>query len=434
MKKYYQAVLTIVAAVSLISLLFYRHEYNKLRYVLEVFDYFGKPNQKQISADCIKSNVSFTEHDMNLDESISSWQRLNNDLYVFSAYNLGNKEIHVIGFGRKKAVLNLQCTIFFEQETKSIIGNYKFVVITSASDFFNEEEKVDYNGYYLICTYTENKIPTGVSFLTEFDKNSINVPILPVTMQPHHLNDSGIAVCIIPPLLKPMHEIDMITFLSFHELIGINNFLAYDFGIANNFNNLLKKLAKSNISKSKFTYSTVSWNFPFSNVGIKVVKDIIEADCLHRAYNKVMYVAVLSWQEYIVLNYHNSVIKLLTDYNSLTWSGDRYKLNTLTFCIKELNNIRSTNATLIMYRKTQFDRYTRGNYPIFISKPYEVLSQSNVYTPRMAQDIILVHRYKICNDIKETKEVITSNIFIPKFSEDIRNSQIFTKFTAISSH
>ncbi|KAK2581991.1 hypothetical protein KPH14_002427 [Odynerus spinipes] len=331
-------------------------------------------------------------------------------------------------------MLNFECIIYFEHETKSFVGNYKYVAISSTSYFSNEEEKTEYNGYYLICTYTADKVPIGVSFITESDKGTINIPILSVATQPQHLNDSSITVCVIPPLLKPMHEIDLITFLSFHELIGINNFLVYDFGIANVLNSRLKELSKNNFLQSKFTYSTVPWNFPFNTININVIKDIIEADCLHRTYNKIMYIAVLSWQEYIVLNYHNSVINLLADYKSSKLLADRYKLNTLPFCTEELVNTHSANSTLIMHRKPRFDRDITDNYPIFISKPYDVLSKSNIYTQRMAKGLILAHRYKICNDIKEIQEVTNSNTFIPRFSENITNSRIFLRLTANSSH
>ncbi|KAL2732027.1 hypothetical protein V1478_004715 [Vespula squamosa] len=428
MRKYYQAALAIVAIVSLISVLFYRHEYNKLRYVLEVFNYFGKPNQKQISTNCINNNVSFIEHNIKLDEPVSSWQRLNNDLYVYSAYNLRNNKVHAISFSKKNAISNLQCIIYFEHETKAFVGNYKYIVISNTPYFANEEEKAGYNGYYLICAYTGNKIPIGVSFFTEFDKDDTNAPILSVVTQPQNLNNNDITVCIIPPLLKPMHEIDMITFLSFHELIGINNFIAYDFGIANMLNNRLKELSIRNVPQSNFAYTTVPWNFPFSRLDANIMRDIIEADCLHRTYNKIMYIAILSWQEYIVLNYHHSVIDLLADYKSSKLLADRYKLNSLTFCTKELDDTFSTNFTLIMYRKIQFDTDLTDHYPIFISKPHEVLSKNNVYTQKMAKDLILVHNYKTCSDVKKIQKVNIFNTSIPRFSKDIRNSPIFTRF------
>ncbi|KAI4478658.1 PREDICTED: uncharacterized protein LOC106784685 [Polistes canadensis] len=427
MRKYYQATLVVVAVVSLVSLLFYRHEYNRLRYVLEVFNYFGNPNQKAISTNCINNNVSFIEHNIKLDEPSSSWQRLNDDLYVYSAYNLGNNKVHAISFSKRSAVSNLQCIIYFEHETKPFVGNYKYIVINSTPYFENEGEKAEYNGYYLICAYKENKLPVGVSFLTEFDKDSTNVPIFSVATQPRYLNGNSITVCIIPPLLKPMHEIDMITFISFHELIGVNNFIAYDFGIVNTLNNRFKELSAIYIPQSNFTYTTVPWNFPFSRLDTNIMKDIIEADCLHRTYNKMMYISILSWQEYIALNYHRSLVDLLADYSASKLLADRYKLNILTFCTKELDNNPSANFTLIMYRKLQFDTDVTGHYPIFISKPHEVLSKNNVYTQKMAKDLILVHNYKICNDVKTIQKVNVFNTSIPRFSKDIRNSPIFTR-------
>ena len=167
----------------------------------------------------------------------------------------------------------------------------------------------DINGYHFYCAYTQNKIPVGITFLTKSNTDLNNTPILPVKSESHNSNYTNIGMCVSPPLVKPMQLSEMISFINFHDIIGADNFIVYDFGIPNQSNSNLKELSQSQNPYWKFTYTIVPWNFPFPGTDPIVIKDLIQADCLYRTYNKVMYVITLSWEEYIVLRYHHSLVE-----------------------------------------------------------------------------------------------------------------------------
>ena len=139
MRKYYRAILLITAVISLISLLFYRHEYNRLRYVLEVVNYFGQPNQEG----------SLKKTTLGLNEPLSSWQRLDDDLYVYTSYVINKGKIQTISYGQLNN-LNLNCFIFFEDLLTPIPGIFSFSVIGNTSDV---PGKTAYKGYLLACGY-----------------------------------------------------------------------------------------------------------------------------------------------------------------------------------------------------------------------------------------------------------------------------------------
>lgn len=425
MRKYYQAALVIIAVVSLISLLFYRHEYNKLRYVLEVFNYFGKPNQRS-EINCTNNVPMFTKFDMKFEEPLSAWQRLDDDLYVYSAYNIRDKEIQVIGFGSSNNIKDMQCQILFEDEIEPVLGSFSYLSI--GNNLNSTDKNVNYGGYHFYCAYKTNKIPVGIMFLTKSNLDADNIPILPIKSQPHNLNYVNAGVCIAPPLTKPIQSLQMIGFIQFHDIIGVNNFIVYDFGIPNQYNNNLKELYKSQNPYWKFTYTVVPWNFPFPATHPTIIKDLIQADCLYRTYNKVRYITTLSWEEYIILRYHHSLIDLMTDFKKSRMKADRYKLKTLTFCTQQIDDTTNRNVTFIIFKKLHYDSSIPDNQPIYIYNTHEALNKNNMYTRDIGKDLVTLNRYQYCPG-KSNLETGTKDTSILRFTEDMQNSQIFRKFT-----
>lgn len=120
MRKYYQALLLVTAVISVISLLIYRHEYNRLRYVLEVFNYFGNPGQK-LSSNCSEL-LRNKKLDLHLDEPHSSWQRLTSDLFVFSAYDVDDGRVEGIGYGRVANFQRFTCHVQFDDQLHQSTG------------------------------------------------------------------------------------------------------------------------------------------------------------------------------------------------------------------------------------------------------------------------------------------------------------------------
>ncbi|XP_050590219.1 uncharacterized protein LOC126922064 [Bombus affinis] len=424
MRKYYQVALVIIAVFSLISLLIYRHEYYKLRYVLEVFNYFGKPNQRS-EINCTNNVPMFTKFDMKFKEPLSAWQRLDDDLYVYSAYNIRDKEIQVIGFGSSNNIKDMQCQILFENEIDPVLGSFSYLSI--GNNLNSTDKNANYGGYHFYCTYKTNKIPVGIMFLTKSDLDAHNIPILPIKSQPHNLNYVNTGVCIAPPLTKPIQLLQMIGFVQFHDIIGVDNFIVYDFGIPNQYNNNLKELFKSQNPYWKFTYTIVPWNFPFPATHPSIIKDLIQADCLYRTYNKVRYIITLSWEDYIILRYHHSLIDLMTDFKKSRMKADRYKLKTLTFCTQQIDDTTNRNVTFIIFKKLHYDSSIPDNQPIYIYNTHEALNKNNMYTRDIGKDLVTLNRYQYCPG-KSNLETGTKDTAILRFTENIQNSQIFRKF------
>lgn len=428
MRKYYQAILAVTAVVSLVSLLIYRHEYNKLRYVLEVFNYFGKPGPRRADANCTNFDTSFTTFNPKFDEPIPSWQHLEDDLYIYSAYSINDREIRAIGLGTINSISNIQCLVFFENESKPILGSFKFIPIGNAV-VSRLGENLKYGGYHFICTYTSDETPTGITFVTKSNKYLNYAPIFPIKIQPRSLSYSRIGVCVMQSSMKPTKSIDMIGFISFHALIGMDNFIIYDSGIPNKFNSRLKEMANDPISIWKFTYTVIPWNFPFMEIDQNVIREIIETDCLYRTYNNVAYAITLSWNEYVNLKYHHTTIDLLADFKQTKLIADRYKLKTTTFCTQQTDNKQYVNSTLMILKKTKTNMNILEDRSIYIHKPYLALQNSRVYVKDIGKNLIAVNQYKYCDNYKKNQEA--EDLTILRFAEDIQNSSILRKYLGL---
>ncbi|EFN82621.1 hypothetical protein EAI_16562, partial [Harpegnathos saltator] len=400
MKKYYQAVLVITAVISLISLLIYRHQYNKLRYVLEVFNYFGKYEPRRANSSCINFNSSFTAFNYKFDEPIPSWQRLENDLYIYSAYDINYqsyKEIRAVGVGIVTSILNMQCLIFFESESKPILGNFNFIPITKYSTTVKDSA---YRGYHFVCMYSSNETPTGITFVTKSNRYLNYAPILPIKTLPQNLsNDGKMSVCVMQPTVKSIlpNTKDMMGFISFHTLIGMDNFIIYDNGIPNKFNSRLKEMANDPSSFPKFTYTVIPWNFPFTEIDETFTKEIAVVDCLYRSYNSVAYSIILSWNEYIVPRYHRTTIDLISDVKKTESTFDRYGLKVKNFCMQQSDDKKHANSTLTLFKKTKSSTASKDRF-VYIYHPHEILhaelqNYQKIRTTHVGQNLISVNQY-----------------------------------------
>lgn len=393
MRKYYRLLLLAVAVVSVITLLFYRHEYNKLRYVLEVFNYFGKPDQRELFDNCTKSGTKPLKVSYNFDEPFTSWQRLSDDLFVYSSYSKNSGQVVTIGFGKLRNDLNLNCNVYLDNENGSVHGKFSYSIMKNTTDVMGNEE---YCGYILKCDHSEQEsLLLGVTYYQDSGES----PILSLMhSSPEPLNSNNYAFCVAPLENNGMATLsEMTNFLNNHNSLGVDDFIVYDYGIPTSYNQQL-------VSSSKFSLTKIPWNFPFSTTRRTIITSIIEFDCLYRTYNKAMYAAVLSWEENIVLNYHSSLHNLFIDFKRNKMYGDRYMLRNSVFCVQNMDEKSKMNATIARKQEKNWKS-------LYILKPNDVLYNDLVKTMQVLPDLAEVKRYQVCsNSIQENLKSKISNL------------------------
>ncbi|XP_033227594.1 uncharacterized protein LOC117179680 [Belonocnema kinseyi] len=391
MRKYYQAALLAVATLSIITLLFYRHEYYKLRYVLEVFNYFGKPELKEHIDNCTEGNRRPEKVSSDFEDPFASWQRLNDDLFVYSSYGKSKSEVVTIGFGKLQNNLNFNCDVYLHEESRIAPGKFSYSIIKNTTDDIQNDE---YCGYLLKCEHFEEGNPAGVAYYPSSDDNiNKNSLILSLKQLPQPLSVDSYVFCVAPPENLMITFPEMTNFLNTHKSIGVDNFIVYDYGIAIASNKALK-------SSDKYDYTRIPWNFPFLKARSGIIKEIIELDCLYRTYNKVMYAAVLSWEEKIELHYHSSLHNLMFDFKKNKMYGQRFMFKSSVVCTPKKVGKHRVNSTIS--RKER-------NRPVYILKSDDVLHNEVFKTMEVLPELVDVKRYQECGSAQEIVKRKVSN-------------------------
>lgn len=424
MRKYYQAALTLTAVLSLIALLIYRHEYNKLRFVLQFFNSFGRPIQKS-DCNCTTPKVKWHSRYAEFALPESPWQRISQDLYVYSAYNNNDDgEIRAIGFGKKINHLNYSCHVYFDDDVESVEGKFSYKIINDTNDESVKNDGTKYIGYMLICKFIKiNKLIVGIKFNNIVHTSFEVAPITHVRVlnTANNKSKSGNVICVAPPTAGHISHANMMSFLAFHNYLGWKNMIVYDFGISHVLSNNLKRMADMSDTQWNFTFTTVPWNFPYAQISHSTIRKIIETDCIYRTYNKAILAVTLSWNEYINLRYHNSVENVLIDIanENDNLSVGKFQLSTLVYCLND-NNDDLLISTPVMLKST------RGLRKIIHNEPHYIFKLTNILNTNVSQqnidDLMYINRYQQCN-IDDRRETIDYGML--KFAEHIPGTKIF---------
>ncbi|OWR52180.1 hypothetical protein KGM_208153 [Danaus plexippus plexippus] len=164
MKKYYQLILVVVCFISIVTLLIYRHEYYRLRYVLEVLNFFGKPGLSEVEFCGPGFNATMLSEilrnsSMEVRETPPLFQQIDENFYSYSSflrsYNKYEKleitEAHIINtivIGKAHVQPRFRCNIWFENSSKPKAGRFSF---KAASEIIS-----DYQLYIFECSLSKN--------------------------------------------------------------------------------------------------------------------------------------------------------------------------------------------------------------------------------------------------------------------------------------
>lgn len=415
MKKYYQLALALVCMVSVVTLLFYRHEYYRLRYVLEVLNFFGKPGYSNVDPDCLSSNFSLVDKNRpSITEPLPSWQRLSDSHYVYSAFweNAdGNYRASAISVGTEEINLKFGCHLWYDLLDEPVAGEFSYKTAK------NKKHPVPSAfmtlvAYDLYCTLALREItgtPYGVSFYKTEDANH-SVAYIPVHFSaPSTPNVT--TVCIAPTAKHSIPKSSIVEFLSYHQLIGVTEFIIYNSGSVSRVASVLSH--SSILERLGLDISYMPWNFPYPG-SYDISRSIIESDCILRTKGNVRSVAVLDWNEYIVPKYHNSLSAMLDD---LGKTSSLFKLSKLTFCTQFADHRRSTKTDPIFLRKTHY--VVTPDLPAVIYQP----EQAGATTQKILPGIAVVHRYSHCTTQQSSSQENADSTML-RFAGDLGRSHL----------
>lgn len=458
MKKYYQLILVIACAVSVVTLLIYRHEYYRLRYVLEVLNFFGKPggsNDLTLCTNGINSTILSEKLDSinarTLD-ILPYFQRIDDNHFAYSSFwreNSPHSDLTVqtqyfgvsntIVLGSKHVKQNFRCHFLFEEEERPVIGKFSYSRLETKASV---KENKDYVVFVFHCKLTRALgTPHGVSFYPNSDLSPIYSPVIRMIdldknytsrSEKSNLNKisfedtSKITACVMPNKMPMLSRKNVVEFLAFHKLMGITEFHVYDNTLPVN---LLEKIQILPIELTGFSIYVIPFNFPFSTEDYyHLMRDLAELDCIFRNLNrnkkmgqrdfnlneKTSHIVNLAWDEFIVPRFHYSLKVLLKSYETGR-KIDKVQLPTLHFCLNQRNDPKVKPDYPDVVKKTHFDKSTSSDRPAFvlniasmtihdieISTTLELHPASDKSTSHktemMSQDVVAIHKYFDCRE------------------------------------
>uniref|UniRef100_A0A1Y1NK64 Glycosyltransferase family 92 protein n=1 Tax=Photinus pyralis TaxID=7054 RepID=A0A1Y1NK64_PHOPY len=388
MKKYRQLLLLIITVVSVSLLLVYRHEYNRLHYVLEVFNFFGKP--------CNISSLETSENVLGYHDwgPESLWQETEN-IYIYSAFWNKDYEAQAIVLHTGKAEVAKSCYLWFEDKEKPTPGKFRYAEV--------ENDKV--NGqtaffYYCSLTTTLHK-PYAVSFAVK-NKKIGELKKVHLTVSRAHTQKVNTVICVSP---TDFNKSFFVEFLSYHKLVGVENFIFYQSNIPHRLIKIVHNLSNRLGINTHFR----SWNFPKTEGALS--RTIVEKDCILRTANYSDNSITLELNEFIVPSGH--FIYFNETFNASKKMPDRISLPVQTFCVD--NSARRKPITLqnvdVSYNNDNKVRYV---YRLFSE-------QSAVVTHAVVKDVISIHKYIRCTQ-KPVRVYRDSSML--RFSVDLTRSTL----------
>ena len=339
MKKYHQLFLLLTSIASLTLFLVYRHHYNSLHYVLEVFNFFGQP--------CNISNLQLQENiQLQHDWGPAPLWQADGNIITYSGYWNNNNEAKVIVLRDQSKVTVKSCYLWYEDKEQPIIGKFHPVKV-------DRNAKIHTVFFYLCASSKYRRSPYAVSFAANKVETSKLVKI-PLTNTYRHKFTFNATMCVMPS--KFFSKSRLVEFLSFHKLIGFDSFIFYSNNIPHDLQKVLLNL--SDRLGVKLTF--FPWNFYSTNTTL--LYKIVEMDCTLRTSNDSMRAMVLHMNEYIVPVGHQTFNEIIQSVNK---NLVRLVIPVVTFCIQNENPnipmaVQNTNALRDDY-KEMYNIIINGN-------------------------------------------------------------------------
>jgi hypothetical protein len=468
MRKYYQLLLVIICFVSIVTLLIYRHEYYRLRYVLEVLNFFGKPGLSEIEFCGPGFNATMLSEilrnsSMEVRETPPLFQEIDENFYSYSSFlrsyqkyeKLAQQHAHnidTIVIGKAHVRPNFRCNIWLENSAKPRSGRFTYKMITNPIG--------DFHLFIFQCSLNKNLgKPKGVSFyMNDYNVNPIHAPInrlIQVNTKRKARERSSIrfvnnvepAICVIPNQVPLVSRDAFIEFLVYHHMMGVNSFTIYDSMISEDIIRRLN-LLPTDITQWSIQFFPLNYPFVFSK-SYDIVRSAIELDCLFRHfrfdkedYNKASHAMVLSWDEFLVPRVHNNLKAIYDDFDP-THTLTTMEIKPLLFCLNQNDDDNAEIGYPDIMRKTHYYMLPQKLNSVYVRNLDSMTSFNDIFNLTATKkvvplEVLGVHKYTECRDPKlyhpngygynETQMQVFQNKFegaMLKFGQSLVSNKIY---------
>lgn len=409
MRKYQQLALVLISISCIAILLVYKSENNRLKYVLEVVNIFGRSDTASLIRVDNSSRYRAVPYDF--DSPLPVWQRVGSDVYVYSAYWQKNDleaggTVVSLAVGLEHAVVNFKCQV--QHGGKDVVpGKFYFIRLDSPTGSVatpNGEVSVIYK--FLCKVKRDFGHPTEVVFTDSVHAIKRYIPLrviesksIPQKMTMTACVDLNNYLELDEEFRKPSA---VLQYFLHHQIVGVDDFIVYN-------SNALDSLTTTTLYNHGIKINLLPYNFPFDLTNKQQNRQMIELDCLMRNFNAARYTFVGAINEYI---YPNSRLRSSNQFlkyaNKASSDVTQFAITSRTICIDDRKKIFSDNLL--------YDVESRGEKPFYIYRPQDYNrsgSQEIVKSLSIDGNTLFMHRYvEKCaskSDLYDWSTILNSN-------------------------
>lgn len=389
MRKYQQLALVLISISCIAILLVYKSENNRLKYVLEVVNIFGRSDAASLIR--IDNSSRYRAVPYDFDSPLPVWQRVGGDVYVYSAYWQKNEleaggTVVSLAVGLEQAVVNFKCQV--QHGGKDVVpGKFYFMRLDSPTGSVatpNGEVSVIYK--FLCKVKRDFGHPTEVVFTDSVHAIKRYIPLrviesksIPQKMTMTACVDLNNYLELDEEFRKPSA---VLQYFLHHQIVGVDDFIVYN-------SNALDSLTTTTLYNHGIKINLLPYNFPFDLTNKQQNRQFIEMDCLMRNFNAARYTFVGAINEYI---YPNSRLRSSNQFlkyaNKASSDVSQFAITTRTVCIDDRKKIFSDN---LLY---DVEAHDKRSFYIYRPQDYNRSgSQEPIKSLSIDGNTLFMHRY-----------------------------------------
>uniref|UniRef100_A0A336M0I5 CSON009493 protein n=1 Tax=Culicoides sonorensis TaxID=179676 RepID=A0A336M0I5_CULSO len=333
MRKYQQLTLLVLTVLSVSILVMYKRENAKLKYVLDVVNFFGRNDADAILK--LENDTVQIANVYDLGYPMASWQWIGNNFHAYSAFWKQNNggaggEVTALVVGLPHVAVNFKCFVRFADKGK-MKGRFSFVRL-------DETMSTQFKFYKFYCKYDGS--PRKVIGLTVVDVESKQEhTLLTRDLQNKQIHDKiSLTVCLDMNTYNESLDnfatnINIQQFFYHYHILGATEFIVY--GAKGMTTYLKNHLLRHGIQPNIFPY-----NFPFDQSMQQPNRAIITIDCLLRTSNIAQYTVIAGINEYLYpftsrFKAETEFYQFMEQYTDMT----QFEVTTRQICISPHNKL-----------------------------------------------------------------------------------------------
>ena len=355
MRKYKQVFGTIFGVICFAALVYYKHEYDRLRYTLEYLDTFGEPKANNEESRC--HFMPIIRHLTPLAE----WTVVSDGVFVYSSFwdmglNMFESRLKTIAVIENTGKIPSELSVkLWYSSSLSLLARCEMEHIEQNS---NLKIKNDVHIVHLVCkpmimgnnVQLKMHIPTVVQFSSGGDKWT-SLKQIHYSGNYKYVDNRGV-VCVMPSLQFP-NSIDNVELISHYTLLGFHKFVFYGVFLTENVRKLVSRYEDELgiiVEEKSFNYVPVLQSAGGGNSSTENVKRrIIELDCQHRHHNTFEFVTVINQDQFIIPGRSNvNFIKNMNDYISKSKLNlaPKFSIKSHSVCIDDEHEVVKSKHSL----------------------------------------------------------------------------------------